>query len=315
VATSKRKCVTYKVAGHLAPFFRRGWPEGPGVVLGFRNLQPPPPLAAPPSKEGGLCGLRPVLMILVKVYFRRNRGKPPVLMILVKVYFRRNRGNPLGFDTLDKSVYNSNRKDSHMKTIVNFFPALKYFNVPNVITTMGLIFGIAAVYFLVAENLRTAIICLLAAAICDLVDGFFATKLNQQSRFGQAMDSLVDFFICVIMPVWIVHAFIGDNLLARIGLAFYCICGLWRLAYYMVNEADKSFTGLPVPSAMMLVTMATWAIVYMGFPEWTLTATFFVTGILMLSYFRLKKYGKWQVIMAGIGLAFFIIVLVTWLVL
>jgi len=202
-----------------------------------------------------------------------------------------------------------------MKTIVKYFPALSYFNVPNVITTAGLIFGIAACYFLVAVNFRAAMVCLFFAAVCDLVDGYFAGKLNQQSRFGQAIDSLVDFFICVIMPVWIVHGFMGDNWPLRIGLVFYCICGLWRLAYYNINEADMSFTGLPVPSAMMLVTMATWAIVYMGFPEWALTVTFVVTGLLMLSYFRLKKYGKWQVIMGCIGLTFFIMVLVTWLVL
>jgi len=202
-----------------------------------------------------------------------------------------------------------------MKTIAKYFPALSYFNIPNVITTAGLIFGITACYFLVAHNLRAAIVCLFFAAVCDLVDGYFATKLNQQSRFGQSLDSLVDFFICVIMPVWIVHAFMGDNWLLRFGLAFYCICGLWRLAYYNINEADKSFTGMPVPSAMMLVIMATWSIVYMGFPEWALAVTFFVTGFLMLSYFRLNKYGKWQWVMAGIGLVFLALVLVTWLVL
>ena len=200
-----------------------------------------------------------------------------------------------------------------MKTITKLFPALTHFNIPNIVTTLGLIFGIAACYYLVDRNLRAAMVCLLFAGVCDLGDGFFATKLNQQSRFGQALDSLVDFFICVIMPVWIVHAFVGDSWPARIGLVFYCICGLWRLAYYTINEADKSFTGLPVPSAMMLVIMATWSIVYSGFPEWVLTATFAITGVLMMSCIRLKKYGKWQIIMAGIGLAFFIMVLVMWL--
>ena len=200
-----------------------------------------------------------------------------------------------------------------MKTIAKLFPALGHFNVPNVITTFGLIFGIGACYFLVAQNFRAAMVCLFCAGVCDLVDGYFAAKLNQLSRFGQVLDSLVDFFICVIMPVWIVHSFVGDNWPARIGLVFYCICGLWRLAYYTITEADKSFTGLPVPGAMMLVVMATWMIVYSGFPEWTLTVTFFVTGTLMLSAFKLKKYGKWQVIMGCVGLAFFIMVLLLWL--
>ena len=200
-----------------------------------------------------------------------------------------------------------------MKTIATYFPALSNLNIPNTITTFGLGFGIAAAYYLVGGNFRAAVVCLFFAGVCDLVDGWFASKLGQQSRFGQALDSLVDFFICVIMPVWIVHAFVGDNWPVRIGLVFYCICGLWRLAYYTINEADKSFTGLPVPGSMMLVVMATWAIVYGSFPEWALTATFFVTGTLMLSYFKLSKYGKWQIVMALVGLAFFIMMLVMWL--
>jgi len=200
-----------------------------------------------------------------------------------------------------------------MKKITNIFPALVYLNIPNAVTTIGLVFGIAACYYLVSHNLRAAIACLFFAGVCDLGDGFFATKLNQQSNFGKALDSLVDFFTCVVMPVWIVHAFVGNNWPARIGLAFYCVCGLWRLAYYTINEADKSFTGLPVPGAMMLVTMATWSIVYNSFPEWILTTTFFITGTLMMSYFRLKKYGKWQIVMAGIGLLFFVVMLLLWL--
>jgi len=197
-----------------------------------------------------------------------------------------------------------------MKTIAKYFPALGNFNLPNVITTCGMIFGIAACYFLVAGNFRTAMICLFCAGVCDLVDGWVANKLNQQSRFGQAIDSLVDFFICVIMPVWIVHGFMGDNWPMTIGLVFYCICGLWRLAYYNINEADKSFTGLPVPGAMMLVVMATWSIIERGFSEWALVITFIVTGLLMISCIKLSKYGKWQVIMGLVGLAFFIMVLI-----
>jgi len=200
-----------------------------------------------------------------------------------------------------------------MKTITKLFPALVNLNIPNAITTLGLILCIVACYYLVAQNLRNAVISLFFAGVCDLVDGWFASKLNQQSRFGQSLDSLVDFFSCVIMPVWMVHTFMEDSWLVAIGLVFYCVCGLWRLAFYIINEADKSFTGMPVPSAMMLVVMATWAIVYQGFPMWVMAATFFVTGVLMLANIRLKKYGAWQFVMGGIGVAFFIIFIVMWL--
>ncbi|MCL2572302.1 MAG: CDP-alcohol phosphatidyltransferase family protein [Defluviitaleaceae bacterium] len=201
-----------------------------------------------------------------------------------------------------------------MKIISKYFPALGNLNVPNAITTIGMVLCIAACYYLVGGNFMAAMVCLFFAGVCDLVDGWFASKLNQQSRFGQAIDSLVDFFSCVIMPVWIVHSFMAYNWPMRIGLVFYCICGLWRLAYYNINEADKSFTGLPVPGAMMIVVIVTWAILYANFPVWALTVTFFIVGILMISCFKLAKYGKWQIIMGLIGLAFFITVLIIWLI-
>jgi len=200
-----------------------------------------------------------------------------------------------------------------MKKISKLFPALANFNIPNIITTIGMVFGIAACYYLVGQNFMAAMVCLFCAGVCDLVDGWFAGKLNQQSRFGQAIDSLVDFFICVIMPIWFVHYILDYTWLLRVGLVFYCIAGLWRLAYYNINEADKTFTGLPVPGAMMCVVITTWAILNANFPVWTLAVTFFITGLLMLCKFKLSKYGKWQVIMGLVGLAFFVTFLILWL--
>ncbi|MCL1842599.1 MAG: CDP-alcohol phosphatidyltransferase family protein [Defluviitaleaceae bacterium] len=203
------------------------------------------------------------------------------------------------------------------KSFVRLFPALKHLNIPNALTTLGLVFGIFACYFLTLGNLQAAIICLFFAGVMDAVDGFVASKLNQQTEFGQYVDTLVDFFTCGIIPVWMVFdLLVSDGLRGSVlivaALIFYCMCALWRLAYYNIIEADKYFTGLPVPGSMMIITMAIWAVYpngAVGLPIWVAAAVFFVVGTLMISGIKLPKYGLWQKGMGFAGLIFLGIVI------
>ena len=199
------------------------------------------------------------------------------------------------------------------KIFVRFFPALKHLNIPNALTTLGLVMGIFACYFLTQRDLRMAIIFLFIAGVLDLVDGYVAAKLNQQTEFGQYVDTLVDFFTCGIVPVWMVFDLLvegplSQNILIVAALLFYCMCALWRLAYYNIIEADKFFTGLPVPGSMMVVTISIWCVVTLGIPIWVAAAAFFTIGTLMISGISLKKYGLWQISFGVISLVFLIIV-------
>ncbi|MCL2840443.1 MAG: CDP-alcohol phosphatidyltransferase family protein [Defluviitaleaceae bacterium] len=195
--------------------------------------------------------------------------------------------------------------------MTKYFPSLKHFNIPNLITTFGMVLGIFACYFLTQRDLRMAIIFLFLAGVMDVVDGFVAAKLNQVSDFGRYLDSFVDFFTCIIIPIWMVHDVLGEYPLYPLvvaGLIVYCMCGLWRLSYYNIGDAGKFFTGLPVPGSMMLVTIAIWCVVMYGIPIWVSALTFFVVGALMISGIKLPKYGIWQKVMAGIGVAFLVLV-------
>jgi len=190
-----------------------------------------------------------------------------------------------------------------------YFPAAKHANIPNVITSLGLVFGIFACYYLTQRDLRMAIIFLFFAAVMDACDGFVASKLNQQSEFGQYLDTLVDFFTCCIIPIWMVHDLLGNSPIIVGALIVYCICGLWRLAYYNIIEADKSFTGLPVPGAMMIITISIWIVVQYDVHLWLAAATMFVVGLLMISGIKLKKYGIWQIALGLSGLVFLAVVI------
>jgi phosphatidylserine synthase len=141
----------------------------------------------------------------------------------------------------------------------------------------------------------------------DLIDGYFAVKFNQQTDFGKYADTLVDFFICCVIPVLMAYAFLEINIILACSFSFFLICGMWRLANYNVvasTEKQTHFTGLPVPGAMLFATMAIWGSAHHGLPAWLCIIVFFATGLLMVSSVKLEKYGFWQKALCIIGLAF-----------
>jgi CDP-diacylglycerol--serine O-phosphatidyltransferase len=194
------------------------------------------------------------------------------------------------------------------------FPVLKYANIPNLVTTLGLVLGIVSCSFLFQNNLRLAIIFLFSATLMDVVDGFIAKKLKQQTSFGQYLDLLVDFFVCAAIPVMMLFIYTEVSVLIIAASAFYGVCGLWRLAYFISVTAEENrpyFTGLPVPAALPLVVASVWLSVQYGLPAWSSVAAFFITGVLMISSIRFRKYGICQKTLAAVWLAFLIIVIIS----
>ncbi len=104
------------------------------------------------------------------------------------------------------------------------------FKVPNLITVGRLVFLIPTGYFLSlpgAHNQIYALACLTLAAISDYLDGYFARRLNQQTRLGLILDPLSDkvlaatVIILLILhrnfPVWLAAVIIGRDLLIASG--------------------------------------------------------------------------------------------------
>ena len=193
-----------------------------------------------------------------------------------------------------------------------FFPVLQHVNPPNLITTLGLFFGVAGCYYLINGNLRGTIICLFFAMFMDVLDGFLASKLNCKSTMGQQMDSLVDFFICCVMPVWMVFTFVGTSAYLIGAVAFYSACGLWRLAYFNLSahESRPNFSGLPVPGAVVIACLVLWLNAYYGLPSWVLAAALLLAGVLMISRFKIKKYGPLQKAAWVAGVIFLVLLVV-----
>ena len=61
---------------------------------------------------------------------------------------------------------------------------------PNVITLTGLSFGLSSIRFAIESDFNLAIVCILFAGLCDVLDGMLARHLHSESDLGAQLDSL-----------------------------------------------------------------------------------------------------------------------------
>ena len=77
-----------------------------------------------------------------------------------------------------------------------------YYNIgftPNMITTIGIIFGVLSMYNIFNANYKFASMLLLIAYYFDCVDGKLARKYNLQTEFGDYYDHFGDIFKIIII--------------------------------------------------------------------------------------------------------------------
>ncbi|MEY4063844.1 MAG: hypothetical protein RIR26_52 [Pseudomonadota bacterium] len=136
---------------------------------------------------------------------------------------------------------------------------------PNMITATSLFFGFLAMKLALDGRLPEAnpqaflyaAYSILAAAVCDGLDGSVARLTRTQSAFGVQLDSLCDMVSFGIAPAFLAYNYALHGS-ARIGFAacfIYAICGALRLARFnvqsSVGKAGGNFTGIPIPMAAM----------------------------------------------------------------
>ena len=129
--------------------------------------------------------------------------------------------------------------------------------IPDAITSMNLICGLVGVMFAVNGKLDLAFYMMLAAAVADFLDGFFARLLNAYSDFGKELDSLCDLVSFGVLPsvmLWSLMktCMFGESLLCYVPLVIALFSAL-RLAKFNVDDAQKDgFLGLPTPACALL---------------------------------------------------------------
>lgn len=136
------------------------------------------------------------------------------------------------------------------------------FNKSVIITYLGVIFGVIAMYFSFSKMafseisyLRYSLIFLVLAGVCDMFDGKVARmckRTEQEKLFGIQLDSLADTVCFICLPVVIMLSLGMYSIADIIVYILFVIFGVTRLGYFnTIADTDKPvpfYNGLPVTS-------------------------------------------------------------------
>lgn len=120
---------------------------------------------------------------------------------------------------------------------------------------MNLLCGALGVIFTFQGALDIAFYLMLAAAVCDFLDGFAARMLNAYSPMGKELDSLADVVSFGLLPSLMLHRRLIEGgltgFVAYIPLVI-CIFSALRLAKFNVDDRQsETFLGLPTPACAL----------------------------------------------------------------
>lgn len=133
---------------------------------------------------------------------------------------------------------------------------------PNMVTLVGLSFGLTAIRFTMEGRFSAAVFLILLAALADGLDGLLARWLGAESPMGAQLDSLSDFMCFGVAPAIVVY----QVHLAQAGgfgwifALLFAVGACLRLARFnvMTGQADdsagpaKHFVGVPAPAGACL---------------------------------------------------------------
>jgi Phosphatidylserine synthase len=123
---------------------------------------------------------------------------------------------------------------------------------PDFVSLVNLLFGMAAVFFAFGNSYSIAAACLLIAAAADGADGYLARKISG-GPLGAHLDSLVDTVSFGIAPAVLLYCMSG-SFFAILAVCFYVICGILRLARYNAFPSkNPEYSGIPITGACVFI--------------------------------------------------------------
>lgn len=176
------------------------------------------------------------------------------------------------------------------------------YNKSVILTYAGGAISIFGIYLAFYGNLRTAMICLIIAGICDLFDGVLARRCkrsDKEKQFGVQIDSLVDVVSFLAFPA--VLCFINTDGITGICLLIaiiYVICGIIRLAWFNINaDANQPaafYTGLPVTYAALALPIVYLIVSLLSLPFLIFYAAYILLAVLFIAPVKIPKpRGVW----------------------
>lgn len=142
---------------------------------------------------------------------------------------------------------------------------IKLFTIPNFITLANLLCGCCSIVAsLVWGDLTLAFVLILAAAVCDFLDGATARLLKAYSEIGVQLDSLADMVSFGVAPSVAMYALASQSVsvlaLSEGVVAVLCFVpfimaafSALRLAKFNIDDTQhEEFCGLPTPANAIL---------------------------------------------------------------
>ena len=155
------------------------------------------------------------------------------------------------------------------------------------------------------HDFKTAIWCILAACIFDLLDGRLARLGGTDSPFGREFDSLADIVSFGVAPALLVSRVVLRDFekLGWLVASVYLVCGAMRLARFNCIAASgapgagKEFKGFPIPAAAGLVASITLFMLWLnddriehGLTKWVLPPLLVFLSWMMFSSFKYPSF-------------------------
>ncbi|MBP2111150.1 CDP-diacylglycerol--serine O-phosphatidyltransferase [Paenibacillus sp. FSL P2-0089] len=136
---------------------------------------------------------------------------------------------------------------------------MKWSWLPSMCTLGNLGFGSISLLFTIEERYDLALLMILLAAICDVMDGLLARMLHCTSDFGKQLDSLADIISFGIAPAFLILLYRLENVqwVGPVAAVAFLICGALRLARFNISAPSKGFVGMPITAAGLLLSMTT----------------------------------------------------------
>ena len=128
-------------------------------------------------------------------------------------------------------------------------------HIPNTITSMNLLCGALGVIFTFRGELNMAFYLMIAAAVCDFLDGLAARMLKAYSDIGKELDSLADLISFGLLPAMMLHRRMIEG--GMTGFSSYIpliivVFSALRLAKFNTDDRQtENFLGLPTPACAM----------------------------------------------------------------
>lgn len=199
-----------------------------------------------------------------------------------------------------------------------------YYNYTVILTYIGTMFGFAGIIFSMNSDIKSALMCLMVAGLCDMFDGKIASTMKrtkQEKRFGIQIDSLSDLVCFGALPAVLVYKASPGQIHHIIISAVFLLCALIRLAWFNVDEEErqdnsaeerKVYLGMPVTTSALVIPILIALSNIFNWPvEQFISYVLLAIAIAYISPFKLKKphlLGK--IIMLLIGVAGFVTVII-----